>query len=106
MVTDANVDYEGSITLDKDLMDAAGLITNEMVHIWDVTSGDRLYTYVMEPAPRGSKTVCINGSAALRIQKGHMIIITSFVNLTQEELANHQPKKVIVDEHNQILEVK
>lgn len=105
-VTDANVDYEGSVTLDEDLMDAAGLLTNEMVHIWDVTSGDRLYTYVMPPAPRGSGTVCINGSAALRIQKGHIVIMTSFINLTKEELVDHKPNKVLVDDKNKVTAVK
>ncbi|OGQ08489.1 MAG: aspartate 1-decarboxylase [Deltaproteobacteria bacterium RIFCSPLOWO2_12_FULL_40_28] len=105
-VTDANVDYEGSITLDGELMEAGGFITNEMVHIWDVTSGDRLYTYVMPPAERGSGTVCINGSAALRIKKGHTIIITSFVNLTPEEVNRHKPTKVLVDKQNKIQAIK
>jgi len=105
LVTDANVDYEGSITLDCDLMEKSGLIVYEMVHIWDVTSGDRLYTYVMQPAPRGSGTVCINGSEALRIKKGRIIIITSFVNLTPEELKTHKPHIVLVDEKNKIKSV-
>lgn len=106
VVTDANLDYEGSITLDRDLMEAAGLFTNEMVHIWDATSGNRLYTYVMPPAKSGSGTVQINGAAAHLIKKGHIIIITSFVNVTEEELKTHQPKKVIVDAKNRIKEVK
>lgn len=106
VVTDANLDYEGSITLDGMLMKAAGFIPNEMVHIWDATSGNRLYTYVMPPAPKGSGTVCINGAAAHLIKKGNIIIITSFVNLTQKELRTHKPKKVIVDKQNRILQVK
>jgi len=105
-VTDANINYEGSITLDEDLMTASGLYINEMVHIWDATEGHRLYTYCMPPAPKGSGTVCINGAAARLIKKGHIIIITSFVNMTLEEYKNHLPNKVIVDEKNRIKEVK
>ena len=106
LVTDANVDYEGSVTLDLDLMEAAGLMAHGMVHIWDVKTGDRLYTYVMLPAPRGSGTVCINGSAAHRIKKGHIVILTSFVNLTLEEYKTHKAKKVLVDKNNKIVKVK
>ena len=106
VVTDANLDYEGSITLDGKLMEAAGLVTNEMVHIWDATSGNRLYTYVMPPAKPGSGIVQINGAAAHLIKKGHVIIITSFVNVTEEELKTHLPKKVIVDSKNKIKEIK
>jgi aspartate 1-decarboxylase len=105
-VTDANIDYEGSITLDKNLMEAAGFIAHEMVHIWDVTSGDRLYTYIMPPAPAGSGTVCINGSAAHRIKKDHIIIITSFVNVTPEEIKKHKPNKVLVNDKNQVIKIK
>ncbi len=105
-VTEANIDYEGSITLDEDLMEAGGFFVNEMVHIWDATEGHRLYTYCMPPAPRGSGTVCINGAAARLIKKGHIVIITSFANLTPEEMKKHLPKKVIVDSKNKIKTVK
>lgn len=106
VVTDANLDYEGSITLDGALMEAADLLTNEMVHIWDATSGNRLYTYVMPPAPKNSGIVQINGAAAHLIKKGHIIIITSFVNMTKEELINHKPNKVIVNTKNEIIQIK
>ncbi|MBI2339560.1 MAG: aspartate 1-decarboxylase [Deltaproteobacteria bacterium] len=105
-VTEANVNYEGSITLDSELMEKASLLINEMVHIWDATEGHRLYTYCMPPAPKGSGTVCINGAAARLIKKGHIIIITSFVNLTPEEYKTHKPNKVIVDEKNRVKQVK
>lgn len=105
-VTDANIDYEGSITLDADLMDAAGLITNEMVHIWDATSGNRLYTYVLPGAARGSGIVCINGAAAHLIKKGDIIIITSFVNMTRDEAEAHKPVKVLVNAQNKIVNKK
>ncbi|MBX7149778.1 aspartate 1-decarboxylase [bacterium] len=101
-ITEADVDYEGSIRLDKDLMDGAGLIPYEMVHIWDATCGERLYTYVLDPAPAGSGIVAINGAAALRIKKGHIVIITSFVNLTPEEIPGHKPKVVLCDANNKI----
>lgn len=106
VVTEANIEYEGSVTLDKKLQEEAGLLTHEMVHIWDVTTGDRLYTYVMHPAPEGSGVVCINGAAAHRIKEGHVVIITSFVNLTPEEAKIHIPTKLRVNEKNQIIEIK
>ncbi|MBI4412242.1 MAG: aspartate 1-decarboxylase [Deltaproteobacteria bacterium] len=105
-VTDANINYEGSITLDGELMEKAGLYVNEMVHIWDATEGHRLYTYCMPPAPKGSGIVCINGAAARLIKKGHIVIITSFVNLTTDEYKTHKPSKVIVDEKNRVKQVK
>lgn len=105
-VTDANIDYEGSITLDEALMEAAGLNVHEMVHVWDATNGHRLYTYVMPPAPRGSGTVCINGAAAHLIQTEHIVIITSFINLTPEEYKDHKPNKILVDGKNNIVKVK
>ena len=106
IVTEADINYEGSITMDEDLMKAAGLYVNEMVHIWDATSGHRLYTYVMTPAKSGSGTVCINGAAAHLIKKGDIVIITSFVNMTVEELKTHKPIKVLVDEKNHIKKIK
>lgn len=106
VVTEANVEYEGSITLDEALMEACGLLPYEMVHIWDVTSGERLYTYVIPPAPKNSGTVCINGSAALRIKKGDVIIITSFVHMDASELKSHKPKKVICNPDNSIKAIK
>ena len=105
-VTDANIDYEGSITLDADLIKAAKLIPYEMVHIWNITNGERIYTYVLPAAPKGSGTVCINGSAAHKIKKGHLIILTSFVQLTPKEIKKHKPQKVLVDAHNKIKSIK
>jgi aspartate 1-decarboxylase len=105
-VTDGNVDYEGSITLDIDLMKASGLVENELVHIWDVTNGNRLSTYVMTPAPAGSGTVCINGSAALKIHTGDIVIISSFAHMTPEEASKHKPTKVLVNEKNEVTQIK
>lgn len=96
-LTGANVDYVGSITIDRDLMDRVGLLPGELVHVWDVDNGARLETYVME-GERGSGVVELNGPAALRMAVGHRVIITSFI-LTDEPVA---PRVILVDEHNRL----
>ena len=104
-VTDAELDYEGSLTLDRDLMDAADLFPYEEVHIFNLTNGHRFSTYVIEGA-RGSKTVCVNGAAAHLAQKGDCLIITDFAVSDEEQSANHSPRLVYVDETNGITSVK
>ncbi|MDL1871173.1 aspartate 1-decarboxylase [Deltaproteobacteria bacterium PRO3] len=104
-VTDADLHYEGSVSVDLDLLEAADILPHEHVHIWDVTNGNRFETYALA-APRGSATVCINGAAAHLAKKGDIVIITSFVSLPEEKLAGHQPKVVLVDAHNQIVPEK
>ncbi|KAB2840072.1 aspartate 1-decarboxylase [bacterium] len=104
-VTDADLHYEGSVSVDLDLLEAADILPHEHVHIWDVTNGNRFETYALA-APRGSATVCINGAAAHLAKKGDIVIITSFVTLPEEKLAGHQPKVVLVDAHNQIVPEK
>lgn len=105
-VTHADVEYEGSVTIDANLVKAAGLYENEEVHIWNVTSGKRLTTYVMEPAEAGSGMVCINGAAAHLMKKGDVVIITSFAYLDKKEIKKHKPIKVIVDAKNRIKTIK
>lgn len=105
-ITDANLDYEGSITLDEDLVKAAGLFVHEKVFVWNVTSGERLSTYVMHPAPKGSGEVCINGAAAHKMKKGEIIIVTSFALMNLEEAQKFKPTKIIVDAQNKIKETK
>jgi aspartate 1-decarboxylase len=100
-VTDADLHYEGSVSIDSALMDAADIRPHEHVHIWDVTNGNRFETYAL-PAPRGSATICINGAAAHLAKKGDIIIITSFAVLPEEKVNSHEPKVVLVDAHNQI----
>lgn len=97
-VTDANLDYIGSITIDKNLMDLAGMFDGELVHVWNVTNGNRFETYTI-PGERGSGTICINGAAAHLCQRGNIVIITSFV-LTDEEIT---PKMVFVDSNNKFV---
>lgn len=94
-VTEANVDYVGSITIDRDLIDRSGLLVNELVHVWNVDNGERFETYVLE-GPRGSGIICVNGAAAHRVDTGHRVIITAFV-ITDEPV---EPKAILVDEQN------
>ena len=106
LVTHADVNYEGSITLDAKIMRAAGLYENEMVHIWNVTNGQRLSTYVMAPAEAGSGVVCINGAAAHLVNVGDIVIVASFAALDEKEAPRHKPVKVIMGEKNDIRVVK
>ncbi len=97
-VTGCEVDYVGSITVDQDLLDAAGIVDGELVHVWNVTNGERLETYAI-PAERGSGMVCLNGAAALKCSVGDKVIIAAFC-LTDEPV---QRKVVLVDERNCIV---
>ena len=100
-ITDADVAYEGSITVDEDLMERAGLVRHEMVHVWNVTRGSRLVTYVI-PGPKGSGTICLNGAAALLNARGDKVIIASFVDVDEESLAVHEPVLLFMDEQNRV----
>ncbi len=104
-VTEADLNYEGSITIDRNLMDAAGLLPYEKVDIYNITNGERFSTYVIE-GERGSGTICLNGAAARKVQVGDLIIIACYVTMTEEEARNHQPTVVLVDENNRIKEIK
>ena len=100
-VTDANLQYTGSLTIDAQLMKAAALSPYEQVHVVDVTNGARLVTYCIEGAP-GSGTICVNGAAARLIAKGDQVIIMSYAQVTPEELEAHAPTIVLLDERNGI----
>lgn len=102
-VTEANVDYEGSITIDSDLMKAADILPYELVHVVDVDNGARLETYAIEGEPR-SGTICINGAAARLIHEGDLVIIISYCQVTDEEARRITPKVVKVDAANRICE--
>lgn len=101
-VTGADLHYEGSITIDKDLMEAADIIPYEAVCIWDVDNGSRFETYAIE-GERGSGVICINGAAARMVAPKDLVIIASFVNMDNEEALKHEPKLVFVDEQNRML---
>jgi aspartate 1-decarboxylase len=103
-VTDANVEYEGSITVDRDLMDAADFHHYEQVHIFNVTNGNRFVTYVIE-GERGSNDICVNGAAAHLAKKGDCLIVASFASYSESECKAHVPKLVYVDGENQITRI-
>ena len=103
-VTEANLNYVGSITVDQDLLDAAGICVNEKVAIVNNNNGERLETYTI-PGERGSGVVCLNGAAARLVQKGDIVIIMSYVILSEPEIAAYEPKVVLVDENNKIRDV-
>jgi len=98
-VTEANLMYEGSITIDQDLLDLAGILPYEKVQVVNITNGARLETYTI-PGERGERTCCLNGAAARLTQVDDRIIVISYAEMTPEEAANHKPKVVIVDENN------
>ena len=103
-VTEANIQYTGSLTIDADLMKAADLAPYEQIYVVDVTNGARLVTYCIEGAP-GSGTICANGAAARLIVAGDTIIIIAYAQVTSEELEGFAPKIVILDKHNRIQQV-
>jgi aspartate 1-decarboxylase len=92
-VTEADVDYIGSITLDRDLAEAAGLVEGEKVHVLDVNNGNRLVTYVIM-GERGSGQVCLNGPAALLVSVGDLVIVVAYASMTLEEARNFRPTVV------------
>lgn len=102
-VTEANLDYVGSVTIDRDLLEAADIYENEFVDIWDLTNGSRISTYTLN-GPSGSGVICINGAAAHKIHEGDLVIIASHVQLDDEAAGRHQPRLIFVDEHNHIAE--
>ena len=101
-VTHADLSYEGSVTVDANLLDAADILAYEAVHIWNVTRGTRLMTYAL-PGPRGSGAVCVNGAAAHLNHPGDLVILATFAEMTREEARQHVPTVVRVDSHNRAL---
>src|SRR5512136_1439777 len=101
-VTQADLDYEGSVTIDEDLMDAAGIWNHEAVHIWNITRGTRLQTYAIR-GQRGSGVICINGAAAHLNQPGDMVILATFAELEESEARTFVPKVVLVDAKNRMV---
>jgi aspartate 1-decarboxylase len=104
-VTGADLHYEGSVTIDRDLMEAADIIPYEAVAVWNVTNGSRLETYAIE-GERGSGVICLNGAAARLVAPRDLVIIASFVNMKNEEAINHEPKLVFVDDQNRMLQTR
>ena len=104
-VTGADLHYEGSITIDRELMEAADIIPYEAVCIWDVNNGSRFETYAIEGEP-GSGVICINGAAARMVAPQDLVIIASFVSMSNAEALVHEPKLVFVDDKNQMLDTR
>jgi aspartate 1-decarboxylase len=98
-VTHADLEYEGSVTIDADLLDAAQILPHEAVHIWNVTRGSRLMTYALE-GPRGSGAIAVNGAAAHLNKPGDLVILATFAEMTPEEARAYHPVVVRVDSRN------
>ena len=103
-VTDADVDYVGSISIDSDLMKAAGIEEWEKVHVLDVTNGSRLETYAIE-APAGSGKICINGAAAHLVHPGDLVILLTFEGIPSDEIQSYSPTIVHVNSRNEVVDI-
>ena len=104
VVTEADLHYVGSITIDQDLMDAAGLLNYEKVLVADIDNGSRLETYII-PGPRKSGIVCLNGASARQVCVGDKVIIMAFCSMDDKEATRHRPTVVFVDERNAISQI-
>lgn len=104
-VTDANLNYVGSITIDRELMDAAKLRVGQKVEIVNINNGERFTTYVIE-GDFGKRDICLNGAAARKVHAGDKIIIIAYATFTTEELETFKPAVVLVDENNDIEEIR
>ncbi|SDM76723.1 L-aspartate 1-decarboxylase [Fictibacillus solisalsi] len=103
-VTESNLNYVGSITIDEDILDAVDMVPNEKVQIVNNNNGARFETYII-PGPRGTGVMCLNGAAARLVQEGDVVIVISYCMLSEEETAVHQPRVAIMDENNRITEI-
>lgn len=104
VVTEADLNYVGSVTVDSDLLEASGILPHEAVEIYDITNGARLVTYALRAKP-GSGTLCINGAAAHLVKKGDLVILCSFALMDAFEAETFQPRVVLVDNKNAIRSV-
>lgn len=102
-VTQAELHYMGSVTVDKDLLEAADIVPYEQVQIYDITNGNRITTYAIE-GPRGSGVICINGAAAHQVHPGDLVILASYANYTDAEARQHRARVIMVDDANRIRE--
>ncbi len=101
-VTQADLEYVGSITVDEELMEAADLLPNQQVDVLDITNGARLTTYAI-PGPRGGRDIQINGAAAHLVDVGDRVIIVAYGSMSDEDAHRHVPRVVVLDEHNAIV---
>jgi len=103
-VTGADLDYEGSIAIDRDLLDLSGILPHEQVDVFDINTGGRFTTYAIE-APRGSRDVAVNGAAARLVQTGDKVIIVAYCQIPAEEARNYHPTVVVLGEGNEVTQV-
>ena len=103
--THCELHYEGSCAIDEDLLDAANIVENEQVHIWNVDNGERFITYAIK-GQRGSGMISVNGSAARRACVGDLLIIAAFAQVHEDQVAGHAPQLVFVNEHNRQTELR
>lgn len=103
-VTDANLNYVGSITIDQDLLDATGMRVGQKVEILNIDNGERFSTYIIV-GERGKRDICLNGAAARKVQKGDKVIIVAYATYDEKELETYKPQVVLVDDENKITEV-
>ncbi len=104
-VTQADLEYVGSITIDQELMEAADILPNQQVDVLDITNGERLTTYAI-PGPRGGRDIQINGAAAHLVAVSDLVIVIAYGLMSDEDAHRHTPKVVLVDEGNTIVEVR
>lgn len=100
-VTAADLNYEGSLTIDADLLEAADILPHEQIHVWDVTNGTRLTTYALA-GKRGSGEMCVNGAGAHLIRPGDIIIIATFADFEDDEARLHKPRVILIGDGNRI----
>ncbi|MCP2519122.1 aspartate 1-decarboxylase [Candidatus Aminicenantes bacterium AC-335-B20] len=105
IVTDININYEGSLTLDEKIMESANLIPFEQVHVYNITNGERFTTYIIK-GEKDSGIVCVNGAAARKVSVGDKLIIASYALIDEDKISSFQPKIVIIEGKNKIKEVK
>lgn len=103
-VTEANLNYVGSVTIDEEILEQVDILPHEKVQIVNNNNGARLETYVI-PGPRGSRTICLNGAAARLVQPGDRVIIISYALMDEKEIKNHRPRIAIMGEGNEIVEL-
>jgi len=103
-VTEANLNYVGSITIDEEILDAVGMIANEKVQIVNNNNGARFETYII-PGERGSGVICLNGAAARLVQEGDIIIILTYTLIPEDKITTHKPKIAVMDENNKIIDM-
>ena len=98
-ITESNLHYEGSMTIDQDLMEAADIVPYEQIQVYNIANGERFSTYAIE-GPRGSGVICLNGAAARKGLAGDLVIIATYADFAEQEVKNHKPKVVYVDGQN------